>query len=284
MNTPKKLLFIVLFSFILSACTGLFFQPMKPLVRTPADINLRYQDIFFNSKDGTKLHGWFLPAQEKAKGTLLFLHGNAENISTHIGSVYWLPPRGFNVFLFGYRGYGQSEGNAELQGAFQDIEAALHWLQNKPGIDPNRIVVLGQSLGGAMGTYVFAHTGQSKTIRALVLDSVFSDYQQIAREKLAAFWLTWPLQYPLSWLISGDYPPVAAIGQYSPTPVLIIQNKDDPVIPTHHAQQLFERARQPKQLWMIPQQGHISALKSPAVRDRLIDYLGKILDNPALLE
>ena len=278
MSSRIPLFFIVVFCATLSGCMGLFFQPMKPLVRTPDNINLHYQDIHFSSLDGTNLHGWFLPAKGKPRGTILLLHGNAENISTHIGSVYWLPPRGFNVFLFDYRGYGQSAGEIDLQGALQDIEAAFQWLKNRPDIDSTRIAVLGQSLGGAMGAYVFANTGQSKTIRALILDSVFSDYQQIVREKLADFWLTWPLQYPLSWLVSDEYSPAEAISQYSPTPVLIIQSKYDRIVPEHHAQQLFERARLPKDLWIIPKGGHISAFKYPEVQDRLINFLVKILD------
>ena len=271
---------VIIFSTSLSGCSGLLFQPMKPLIRTPADINLTYQDVVFASEDGTSLHGWFLPAEGKAHGTIFLLHGNAENISTHIGSVYWLPPRGFNVFLFDYRGYGQSAGNANLEGSFLDIQAAFQWLQKKPDIDPTHIAVLGQSLGGAMGVYAFANSGQSKVVRALILDSVFSDYQQIAREKFSDLWLTWPLQYPLSWFFANDYSPVDNISKYGSTPVLIIQSKQDVIVPEHHGQQLFEHARPPKDLWIIPKGGHISALNHPEVRDRLVGYLIKILANP----
>lgn len=281
MRTSHSSFFIIILCFTLSGCTGMFFQPMKSLVRTPSDINLQYQDIRFTSQDGTKLHGWFLPAQGKALGTLLFLHGNAENISTHIGSVYWLPSRGFNVFLFDYRGYGKSAGVAEIQGVFQDIKAAFLWLQNKPDIDASRIAVLGQSLGAAMGAYVFANVSQSNSIRALILDSTFSDYQQIVREKFSSFWLTWPLQYPLSWLVTGQYSPIDVIGQYSPTPVLIIHTADDGIIPLHHAHQLLDHARPPKDIWVIPKGGHISALKYPEIRHRLVEYLTMIMANPS---
>lgn len=268
------ILFFCIFS---SGCTGLFFQPMKTLLRTPADIKLNYEDIYFYSKDGTKLNGWLLPAEGKALGTILLLHGNAENISTHIGSVYWLPPRGFNVFLFDYRGYGRSAGDISLDGAFQDIEAAFLWLQKRPDIDATRIAILGQSLGGAMGSHVFASSGLTKNIRALILDSVFSDYQHVVREKLSSFWLTWPLQYPLSWLVTGKYSPAEAVSQYSPTPVLIIQNKDDVIVPAHHAQILFDHAHPPKDLWLTAQKGHISALNNPEIRNRLVDFLLKIM-------
>ena len=112
----------------IAGCTQLFFFPMKQEVRTPADIGLVYEDVYFPGKDEHKLHGWYLPAVGHARATVLFLHGNAENISTHIGSVYWLPARGFNVLLFDYQGYGQSEGTPSVAGALDDVEAALGFL------------------------------------------------------------------------------------------------------------------------------------------------------------
>jgi fermentation-respiration switch protein FrsA (DUF1100 family) len=263
---------------LLGGCTGLIFQPMKPLVRTPQQIGLAYQDVYFPSRDGTLLHGWFLPAQGASKGTIVQLHGNAENISTHIGSVYWLPAQGYNVFLFDYRGYGLSAGTPSLDGAIMDVESAIHWLLDNDRIDPQRIVVLGQSLGGALGTYALATSGLASRIRALVLDSTFGDYRRIAREKFAALWLTWPLQYPLSWSIDDDYAPIRVIARISPTPVLIIHSEADAIIPVHHARQLYAAAKQPKQLWLIPDGHHISALNRPAIRDRLLHYLGRILD------
>jgi fermentation-respiration switch protein FrsA (DUF1100 family) len=263
---------------LLGGCTGLIFQPMKPLVRTPQQIGLAYQDVYFPSRDGTLLHGWFLPAQGASQGTIVQLHGNAENISTHIGSVYWLPAQGYNVFLFDYRGYGLSAGKPSLEGAIMDVESAILWLLDNDRLDPQRIVVLGQSLGGALGTYALATSGLASRIRALVLDSTFGDYQRIAREKFAALWLTWPLQYPLSWTIDDDYAPIRVIARISPTPVLIIHCEADAIIPVRHAKQLYAAAKQPKQLWLIPDGHHISALNRPEIRDRLLHYLGRILD------
>lgn len=278
---PKYLLRIILV-ITLSGCTGALFHPMKTLIRTPADIGLQYEDVNFNSDDGTRLHGWFLPAfisaKEQAHGTILLLHGNAENISTHIGSVHWLPERGFNVFLFDYRGYGQSSGNTSITGSHQDITNALRWLLNKPGIDPKRVIVLGQSLGGVLGSYALAQSGLSKKIQLLILDSTFGNYQQIAREKFSGFWLTWPFQYPLSWTLPSDYNPIDIIDIYSPTPVLLIHGEGDDIIPIHHAQQLFAVAKEPKTFWSVPNAGHISSLRQPAVRNKLVDYLKQILD------
>ena len=113
----------------------MFFQPQTTQYMTPNEIGLAYEDVYFSSTDGTKLHGWFLPAQGKAKGTVLFLHGNAENISTHILSVYWLPAQQYNVFLLDYRGYGLSEGVPDLKGAQEDINIAMNYLLHRKDID-----------------------------------------------------------------------------------------------------------------------------------------------------
>ena len=256
------------------------FQPMKTMLRTPDQIGLQYRDQYFTSSDGTRLHGWWLPAEGKAQGTVLLLHGNAENISTHIGSVYWLPAQHYNVFLFDYRGYGLSAGEPSLDGAMMDVKSALRWLLARKDLDPGRIIVFGQSLGGALGVYALASTGMSHKIRALILDSTFSDYHRIARDKLSSFWLTWPFQYPLSWLISDRYSPVRQIARISPTPVLIVHSQADMIIPVDHARRLFAAAKQPKELWIVPDGAHISAFNQPEMRKKLLRYLDGVLSGP----
>ena len=110
---------------LISGCTHLIFQPLKPHLIDPAQHGIVAEEHYFTTKDKVRLHGWLLPAQGESRGTLLFLHGNAENISTHIRSVWWLPKHGYNVFLFDYRGYGRSEGNPTLDGSLLDLRAAM---------------------------------------------------------------------------------------------------------------------------------------------------------------
>jgi fermentation-respiration switch protein FrsA (DUF1100 family) len=263
----------------IAGCSSMLFQPMKTLIRTPQQIGLKYQDIEFKSTDGTKLHSWWLPAKGQAKGSILFLHGNAENISTHIGSVYWLPEEGFNVLLLDYRGYGLSKGKPSVPGAIADIESALQWMKNQPDINQNHIAVLGQSLGGTMGVYALSRDDHANDIRALILDSVFTNYREIAQEKLAGFWLTWPFQYPLSWTLPSQYNPIDVIGKISPTPVLIIHGEMDHIIPVHYGKALFAAAKEPKELWIIPNAGHIQSLNHAQVRKRLVEYLNRVMES-----
>jgi fermentation-respiration switch protein FrsA (DUF1100 family) len=276
----RRLILTGLMTVVLAGCNGLFFFPYRAQVRTPDTLGLAYEDVYFPASDGSRLHAWFLPAGAPAQGTVLFLHGNAENISTHIMSVRWLPARGFNVFLPDYRGYGESAGEPSLDGIQDDVDSALRTLLARPGVEPNRIVVFGQSLGGSIAVYNVAHSPYRRHIRGLAVESAFASYRGIAREKLAAFWLTWPLQYPLSWLVSDRYIPEHAVADISPIPLLIIQGDRDPIVPVGHARKLFKLAREPKQLWIVPGGGHIQAFEYPGYRDRFVRWLERVLSDP----
>lgn len=244
---------------------------------TPDKIGLVYEDVFFRSADGLKLHGWWLPAKGQAKGTVLFFHGNAENISTHIGSVYWLPAQNYNVFLPDYRGYGNSEGVPTLAGVQDDLNSAMKYLLQRKDIDTERIVILAQSLGGAMAIYNVAHSPYRAKIKALISESAFSDYRDIVREKLASFWLSWPLQWPLSFTIDNDYSPINSVALISPIPLLIIHGDKDNVVPLVHGQKLFNAAGEPKEMWVVNGGGHIQAFMHKKYQDQLLEYLERVL-------
>jgi fermentation-respiration switch protein FrsA (DUF1100 family) len=277
----RHLAILALLSALLAGCNGVFFYPGRAQVLSPDRLGLKYEDVYFAARDGTRLHAWFLPAQGRALGTILFLHGNAENISTHIMSVRWLPARGFSVFLLDYRGYGASQGEPSVAGVQEDANAAMHALLSRSDVDSDRIVVFGQSLGGSIAIYNVAHSPYRRHIRALAVESAFASYRGIAREKLADFWLTWPLQYPLSWLVSDKYSPVAAVAQISPIPLLIMHGDSDPIVPLADGKRLFARAREPKQLWIVPGGGHIQAFRHQRFRDRFVAWLKQVLSGPA---
>jgi len=267
---------LLIFLLFLSGCTRVFFHPQSHLVRTPAQLDLVYEDIYFNTIDNVRLHGWWLPAQIKAQATIVFLHGNAENISTHIGNVLWLPPVGFNVFLFDYRGYGLSEGQTDVDGLHRDVEAALATVKQRLNVS-SHLIVLGQSLGASLAITSLAKSAHREMVRAIIIDSSFTRYRQLAQEKLASFWLTWALQWPLSLTINDTYQPIKDIAHLNPIPLLIIHGTADQVVPVHHAKQLYAAAKEPKQLWLVPNGKHIQSLERVEIRQRLLDYLRKVL-------
>src|SRR6266581_2098350 len=115
-----------------AGCTQTFFQPLRALVDTPERHGIAYRELDFKADDGTPLHAWFLPGRGAAQASVLFLHGNAENISTHFHSVAWMPAEGFNVLALDYRGYGESQGTPSVAGAQLDIDAAMRTLLALP--------------------------------------------------------------------------------------------------------------------------------------------------------
>jgi len=260
----------------MTGCSGLFFHPSRDMQEGPAVKLFPHRDVVFPSSDGVPLHGWYFPA-ENARGSILVLHGNAQNLSAHVNSVLWLVKEGYNLFIIDYRGYGWSGGEPTLEGVHRDADAALEKLFSMPETDPDRVVVLGQSLGGSIAVYTVTHSPHKDRIRALVIDSAFSSYRLIAREKLDSFWLTWPFQYPLSLTINDSYSAEKWIGQVAPMPVLILHGLDDPVVPVHHGRMLSEAAQEPKQFWLTARPGHVQSFGEDAVRENFVDYLSRVL-------
>lgn len=273
----RRRLATILLAAVLAGCTQMFFQPHRQRILTPETFGLAYQEVRFKTGDGFVLFGWFLPAQGDAAGTIMFLHGNAENISTHISAAAWLPAQGFNVFLIDYRGYGASAGSPSLAGAQRDIDAAMQTLLARSDIDRNRIVVYGQSLGGALAGYNVAYSTYRDHVRALVVESAFSSYAGITREKLAASWLTWPFQWLASLTVDENFSPLPAMKLVSPIPLLVIHGDQDAIVPVHHGQRLYDAALEPKQLWVIPGAGHIQGMRREMWRDRFVAYLREVL-------
>ncbi len=258
----------------LAGCTGLFLQPESGHRWDPATAGIAYEDVWLESADGVALHAWLLPVEEsEVRGQVLFLHGNAENISTHLASVYWLPEHGYEVLLLDYRGFGLSEGRADVSGIHRDSEAALRWLLGRGADYGLPTILLGQSLGGAVALTVAAESELGADLAGVVADSAFSSYRGIAREKFGELWLTWPLQWPLSLTISNRYSPLTRVHRIAPVPLLLIAGEDDWIVPPHHSQRLHDAANDPSELWLLPQTGHIQSFNDAQTRARFVDWL-----------
>jgi fermentation-respiration switch protein FrsA (DUF1100 family) len=265
--------FFAAFALLAAAgCGSLFFYPKTELRPNLTAALLSPEDVAFESSDHVRLHGWFFSVKEP-RGTVLVLHGNAENLSTHVNSVLWMVLEGFNVFIIDYRGYGRSEGSPSIAGVHRDAEAALAEVLRLPGVDPDRVAVLGQSIGGAIAVYTVANSPERKHVRALVIDSAFSSYRRIAREKLGDFFLTWPLQYPLSFLVGDRYSPERWIAKISPIPLLILHGREDPVVPIRHGLLLYASAREPKTFLETEPPGHVQSFADPHARNAVVSFL-----------
>lgn len=261
-----------------TGCVGrLFYYPDRRVYQTPAEKNLRYEEVTFRSKDGTRLSGWFIPAKGTPVGTVIHFHGNAQNMTAHFSFVDWLPAEGYNLFTFDYRGYGKSEGSPDRQGLYEDCRAALDYLRSRPDIDRNALLILGQSLGGANAIAVVGD-GDRDGIRAVAIESTFFSYRSVVRDKIGAIPLLGWFKWPLSYLVIGNgHSPGDAVGGIAPLPLLLIHGDADQVIPYHHAQWLYAKAGEPKLLWTVKGGGHTEALINLEYRSRLLQFYREAL-------
>lgn len=252
----KKILFMVVLVAAAVAWAGLdnvFYYPDHREYTTPAADGYKYEEVQFQSKDGTKLSGWFIPAQGKALGTVVHFHGNAQNMSAHYSYVAWLPANGFNLFVFDYRGYGKSEGKLSRQGVYADSVAAVETIKSRTDIDQNKIILFGQSIGGA-NVLAVAGNNHFDGVVGVATDSAFSSYKGVAIDH------TFLLKPLAALLISNKLSPKNTIQNIAPVPLLLIHGTADQVVPYKHAQKLFEKAGEPKELWTVPGGQHTEAL------------------------
>ena len=206
--------------------------PGRALTATPRDIGFDYEDVEFETTDGVLLHGWYVYADEP-RGTVLFLHGNAGNISHRLDSIAIFRNLGLDTLIIDYRGYGLSEGKPSERGTYLDAEAAWEYLVGERGTTPERIVVFGRSLGGA----VAARLATGRRPGALIIESTFSSGVDMAR-RLYPFMpvaLITRLRYPVI-----DYATAVTC------PVLVVHSRDDEIIPFEQARSVYDAVPTPK--------------------------------------
>jgi len=206
--------------------------PSRELTANPRDIGLAHEEVRLVTADGVRLHGWYIPAS-RARGTLLFFHGNAGNISHRLESLQIFHQLGLNVLIFDYRGYGRSEGQPSEPGTRQDARAAWRYLVDTRGESPQRIVLFGRSLGGALAAWLASHEQPG----ALILESTFISVPELAAD------LYWWL--PARWLARLQYRTRDYLAGVR-CPVQVIHSRQDEIIPYRHGQSLYEAAHPPR--------------------------------------
>lgn len=205
------------------------------------------ESVWFNSADGTRLHGWFFESQSGSEtATVIFFHGNGGNI----GNVSWVgqrfAKRGFDVLLFDYRGYGASDGVAANEAdLYADGDAAVAFVRNVKGVSPERIVLYGHSLG----TAIVSDVASRGVFGAVVLESGFSSASSVAASALP--WLPrW-----LHFLGKNRFESARKLANVK-SPILITHGDPDATIPTGESQTLFASANEPKKLLIFRGVGH----------------------------
>lgn len=243
---------------------ALTFQPDRAIPRTPAELGMTYTDLFLPTADGETVHGWWMPARA-ARGHILFAHGNGGTIGDRVPIFALLGELGFDVLAFDYRGYGRSTGRPTERGTYLDARAAREALLDRAGVDPDRVLYLGKSLGGG----VMVELSSRFPPAGLILMSTFTGIRDAARS-LYPF-----LPGPL---VPDAYPNLRRIRGLR-TPLLLMHGDRDELLPLRHAHRLFDAAPEPKRLEVFAGAGHndLIALAGGRWMEIIDGWAGRIL-------
>ncbi|WP_295901277.1 alpha/beta hydrolase [uncultured Bdellovibrio sp.] len=260
----------------LTGCQSFFYFPLKDKLFDPAKIKMHPEDVFLETQKGNKIHGWYFEstASTPSKGTLLFFHGNAENLTSHFLMFHWLPAQGYNYFIFDYPGYGLSTGKPTPESTVEAGMAAAEWLHLKK--DSRPLIIYGHSLGGAVALRTVEEIKDTVPIRNVIIEASFASYRGMARNVLSRRWWTWAFQ-PITYLvISDDYAP-KSLADISPIPLLFIHGNEDVAVELKNTERMFKEAKEPKEMWVIPggHHGDLYEIRNGELREQFLSYLAK---------
>jgi fermentation-respiration switch protein FrsA (DUF1100 family) len=261
----------------LSGCSRFLYYPTHELYYDPARFGLEPEEVRFASPEGPRLYGWYFQGEQPAKATVVQFHGNGENLSSHYASLAWIVKHPYNLFIFDYQGYGRSEGSPSPENTVKDGIAALEWAHRK---DPKLpLVVVGQSLGGAVALKAVIDGKDHLPIRFVAVDSTFPSYKGMAREVLSRSWLTWPFQWLGLLLFSDRYAPEGEIGKISPIPLLVIHGDKDQTVELEMGKKVFAEAREPKEFWEIHGGGHtdVFTIQPDSYKEKFLERMSAAL-------
>jgi pimeloyl-ACP methyl ester carboxylesterase len=208
---------------------------------------------------GVTLRGWRFQSSGPARGTVIYLHGSADNRASGLFVAHHFTKRGYDVVVYDSRAHGESEGEACTYGYYekQDLRRVMDT------VAPGPVAIIGVSLGGAVALQAAAIDPRITTVVAV---STFSDLRTVASERApsiasqsdieAAFRLA---EQTASFRVD-DVSPVASAPNIG-VPVLLVHGEDDRETSPAHSQRVFAALRGPKRLVLVPGAGHNDALR-----------------------
>ena len=223
----------------------MLFLPTPGVDGAMAGLGIEAEEVFLTTEDGVRIHAFFVPAPAATRA-ILYLHGNAGNASHRLPLGAVLAELGAHILLLDYRGYGRSEGRPDEAGLYADARAGLRHLALERGLEEERVVLFGSSLGGA----VAVDLAQDRSLAGVVLESTWSSLSDIAAKVFG------PIARPLT---RGRFDSLGKIPRLR-SPLLFFHGDRDDIVPIELGRRLFDAAPEPKAFETLVGAGHNDTL------------------------
>lgn len=237
------------------------YYPDRNVEGDPSRLGLPFETLHLVAEDGVKLHGWFVPCSGSRR-TMLILHGNAGNIGHRLSWIEILHALGSRVLIIDYRGYGMSEGKPFEDGLYRDARAAAAWWAERVKGPDEGLILIGESLGGAVAVDLATHVRPS----ALILQSSFPTAWDMAKTLFPI-----GLLQPLTGVRFDSAAKIRSVG----CPKLFIHGSRDEIVPFRLGRKFFDLSPEPKQFWEVPGAGHNDLIwaAGPAYSRTIAEFL-----------
>jgi alpha-beta hydrolase superfamily lysophospholipase len=259
-------------------CHGLLFHPEKETYSVPSEFGLEWDEYFLESENKNKIHVWHLKTALRRQGVIVFSHGNAENLSSHYRALAWVVEHGYDLVIFDYQGFGESEGKVNLSRSVEDNQTILRWsLQEFEG---ERIIFYGQSIGAYILMMAIKAMDSELPDSMVVLEGAFRSPKKVGADLLRKSWITWPLQWVPYVLLPSSPENLQSLESLSRHRVLLIHGAEDRTIAPKFSEEIYQELPGKHERWLVPGAGHNSIFwQDVSYRAKFIEWLDNTFDS-----
>lgn len=282
------LLLIVLSSLLLIVgvllimMTRMYTNKFEAHIKTPGEYGISFETVKYPTKNSKNLHGWWIPSDigSDKSPTLILVHGWNRNVGRMMPYIKELHPEGYNILVFDSRNHGSSDPDefSSMPKFAEDIIASINFLEKKPRLNLDKLMVIGLSMGGAASIYA---ASKDERIKKVITVGSFAHPGEVMKREIQkrhvpyfpVIWMFFKyVQYKIGFTFE-EIAPLNNIGKVK-AKILLVQGVEDDVVPKEQAEQLkLAGSAETVDLWLIPAKGHSNCHEEPDYWIRVKDFL-----------
>ena len=255
---------------LVSGCSkNAIFPTDTEVYDSPKHYAYSYEEFYFKSTQEAMLRGWLFRSNGASQGVVVVANGMKYNMSSRFQEWTWLLDKGYDLFIFDYRGYGESKGEVDMFGFVDDVASAIEYTHALNEDLP--MIVVGQSMGGSFVIDAVAKK-EYPYVKLLIIDSTMTGFARASKEIIKEHVLLWPLIWVPEAITPEGVDAIDVVDK-TETPMLFMVGLQDQIIAPKHSAELFVKAKDPKALWVVEEAGHVECTHNLRVKEDLLSAI-----------